>query len=100
MTVVEKVTGKALPERPARGHLTILEPRTRPTEYFADAVYTYLHSDPVTVHNYMLPDGQPIAHAYPPTRSDLEARDPRMFQALERFFKDPGHQAESIRVSV
>lgn len=98
MTVVEAVTGTRLSERPARGHISILEPATKPTEYFADAVYTYLHSDPVTVHRYSLPDGQPIAHSYPPRREDLRARDPRMFAALERFFRDPNHSASSLRI--
>ena len=98
MTVVETVTGQRISERPARGHISILEPNTKPTEYFADAVYTYLHSEPVTVHRYTLPDGQRIAHSYPPRRDDLRARDPRMFEAVERFFRDPEHRASSLRI--
>ena len=98
MTVVEKVTGRTLSERPARGHITILEPSTRPTEYFADAVYTYLHSEPVSVHRYTLPDGQPIAHSYPPTRAAMEQKHPNMFEAVDRFFQDPDHAADSLRV--
>lgn len=98
MTVVEKVTGQTISERPARGHLSILAPSTRPTEYFADAVYTYLHSEPVSQHRYTLPDGQPIVHSYPPTRETVRARDPRMFQALQNFFSDPNSSPESFKV--
>ena len=98
MTVVEKVTGRTLSERPARGHITILEPSTRPTEYFADAVYTYLHSEPVSVHRYTLPDGQPIAHSYPPTRAAMEQKDPNMFEAVVRVLEEPDHAADSLRV--
>lgn len=98
MTVVETVTGQRMSERPARGHISILEPTTKPTEYFADAVYTYLHSEPVSEHRYTLPDGQRIAHSYPPRREDLRARDPRMFEAVERFFRDPEHRASSLRL--
>lgn len=98
MTVVEKITGRTLSERPARGHLSILEPTTRPTEYFADAIYTYLHSEPVSVHHYTLPDGQPIAHSYPPTRDTMQRRDPAMFQAVQNFFNDPERTALSLRV--
>ena len=99
MTVVEKVTGQSISERPARGHLSILAPSTRPTEYFADAVYTYLHSEPVSNHRYTLPDGQPIVHSYPPTRETIRARDPKMFQALQKFFSDPNSSPENFKVN-
>ncbi|MBI3924707.1 MAG: hypothetical protein HY319_04140 [Armatimonadetes bacterium] len=98
ITVVEAVTGERLAERPARGHLTILDEETRNTEYFADAVYTYLHSEPVTVHHYRLPDGREIDHAYPPTRAQLRERDPRMYEALRRFVSSGGVDAAALKI--
>ena len=98
ITVVEKVTGRQLSERPGRGHLTILDADTNPTEYFADAVYCYLHHEPVTTHRYRLPDGQMIAHPYPPDRNLLAQRDPRMYAALDRFFSKASPQAQDLTV--
>lgn len=99
ITVVETITGDRMSERPVRGHVSSLAPETRPTEYFADTVYCYLHADPVTDHRYTLPNGRQITHRYPPDRAMLEQRDPRMFAALERFFNSGSVSAESLRVS-
>lgn len=99
MTVVERVTGQRIAERPARGHISILEPNTKPTEYFADAVYTYLHRESTRTYNYTLPNGQPIAHAYPAQRADQAVRDPRMHDALGRFFADPAHPASALTIT-
>lgn len=99
ITVVETITGERMAERPVRGHVSSLEPDTRPTEYFADTVYCYLHADPVTDHRYRLPNGEEIVHRYPPDRAMLEERDPRMFAALERFFNSGSVSAESLQLS-
>jgi len=97
-TVVEATTGRRLPERPARGHVESLSPGTRPTEYFADSVYSWLHSDPVKTWEYSLPDGRPHRHRYPPDRSAVAARDPRMNAALERFFARGARDAADLSV--
>lgn len=98
VTIVERTLGERLPERPARGHLTILDRETRPTEYFADAVYVYLHQDPVRTWRYPLIDGRPTEHAYPPVREDLRVRDPRMHAALTRFFAGGGRSAADLAI--
>lgn len=95
-TVVEAVTGEQLAERPARGHVTILDPDTRPTEYFADSVYCFLHSEPSRSYRYRLPTGGDFEHRYPPDRDMLQQRDPKMHQALLRFFESGHSQALSF----
>lgn len=87
ITGVERVAGRNLAERSTRGHLETLNPDKNPSEYFADSVYCYLHSDPVRTYRYQLPDGQPIDHAFPPDRGLMLRRDPRMHACLEHFFR-------------
>lgn len=88
VTVAEAVTGERLSERPARGHITILDPETRPTEYFADSVYCYLKTEPGSIYRYQLPTGDSFEHLYPPGRDQVRQRDPKMYRALSRFFDD------------
>lgn len=98
-TIVERTMGERLAERPARGHLTMLDPQTRPTEYLADAMYVFLHQDPVRTWNYPLIDGRPTQHAYPPVREDMRTRDPRMHAALTRFFENGARDAADLAIS-
>lgn len=87
ITGVERVVGRSMTERSARGHLETLNPDKNPSEYFADSVYCYLHSDPVKTYRYDLPDGQRMEHHYPPDRGLLSRRDPKMHACLEHFFR-------------
>ncbi len=87
ITGVERVAGRHLAERPARGHLDTLSPDKHPTEYFADTLYCYLHQDALKTYRYTLPDGQTIDHPFPPNRELFQRRDPRMHACVERFFR-------------
>ncbi len=87
VTGVERVAGRQLAERPARGHLDTLSPDKHPTEYFADTLYCYLHQDALKTYRYTLPDGQMIDHPFPPNRELLQRRDPRMHACVEHFFR-------------